>query len=556
MDQPWLKSYPAGVPAEIPAELPSSVVEIFEASCKKYGDAPAFFNKVGGKYGKWMTYRELDQLSAQFASFLQHQCGLKPGDRIALQMPNILQYPVAMFGALRAGLVVVNTNPLYTEREMQHQFKDSGAKAIVILNLFASKLEAILKDTDIQHVIVAQPGDMLGMKGHLVNLVAKHVKKMVPPYRLSGHIRFTDALAAGLKPMNPVAISLDDTAFLQYTGGTTGVSKGAVLTHRNIVSNVEQMRPWFGGKLHESQELVFTPLPLYHIFALTVNCLLFMRMGGRNVLITNPRDIPGFVQELKEHPFTVLTGVNTLFNGLLNNAEFRTMDFSRLKVTVGGAMAIQKAVAEKWKDVTGGVLVEGYGLTEASPVVSCNPITGGERIGTIGMPLPSTEIRLLDEDGREVAEGEVGELCVRGPQVMQGYFNRPDETAKVLIDGWLHTGDMAVMDPDGYFRIVDRKKDMILVSGFNVYPNEVEDVIATHPKVLEVAVIGVPDAQCGEAVKAYVVKKDPSLTEAEVIALCREQLTGYKVPRAIEFRDELPKTNVGKILRRALREAS
>jgi long-chain acyl-CoA synthetase len=552
MTHPWLKSYPAGMPAEIPAELPGSIVEVFETSCKRYADKPGFYCM-----GKWLTYGELDRLSAQFASFLQHQCRLQKGDRIAIQMPNVLQYPVALFGALRAGLVVVNTNPLYTEREMQHQFKDSGAKAIVIVANFASKLESILPETGIQHVIVTELGDMLGLKGHVVNFAVKHVKKMVPPYRLSGHIRFIDALAAGVgKAPTPVPLTSDDTAFLQYTGGTTGVSKGAVLTHGNVVANMEQMRPWMSGKLKEGEELVITPLPLYHIFALTVNCLLFLRMGGRNVLITNPRDMPAFVKELKAHRFTVLTGVNTLFNGLLNNEEFRGLDFSSLKVTVGGAMAVQKAVAERWHQVTGGVLIEGYGLTEASPVVSCNPITGGEQIGTIGLPLPSTEIRLVDEDGRDVPMGEVGELCVRGPQVMTGYYNRPDETAKVLIDGWLYTGDMAVLQPDGYFRIVDRKKDMILVSGFNVYPNEVEDVIAMHPKVLEVAVIGVPDEKAGEAVKAYVVKKDASLTPEEVIAFCREQLTGYKVPRAIEFRDELPKTNVGKILRRALREAS
>lgn len=551
MEPIWRHSYPSGIPATIPAELPVSIPAVFEESCKRFGNAQAFYNM-----GRWLTYAELDRLSLQFATFLQ-QAGLKKGDRIAIQMPNVLQYPIALFGALRAGLVVVNTNPLYTEREMCHQFKDSGAKAIVILANFADKLEAILADTEIKTVVVAHLGDMLGLKGPLINFAAKYVKKLVPNYRLPGHIRFTDALAAGAsKALSPVAIGQEDLAFLQYTGGTTGVSKGAMLTHGNIVANMEQMRPWFGTHLREREETVVTPLPLYHVFALTVNCMLFLRIGGKNILITNPRDMEGFVKELQTHQVTVLTGVNTLFNGLLNNASFRALDFSRLKVTVGGAMAIQKSVAERWKEVTGGALVEGYGLTEASPVVACNPIGGGEHIGTIGLPLPSTDIRLVDEDGHEVPDGEVGELCVRGPQVMRGYFNRPDETDKVLKDGWLHTGDMAQMDEDGFFRIVDRKKDMILVSGFNVYPNEVEDVIAMHPKVLEVAVVGVPSEKSGEAVKAFVVKKDPSLTAEEIIHHCREELTGYKVPHQIEFRDELPKTNVGKILRRALREAS
>ncbi|MFP5501667.1 MAG: AMP-binding protein [Candidatus Sericytochromatia bacterium] len=551
MEKTWLQHYPPGATPEIDADRYGSIVEVIENGFKRFGDRPSFHNM-----GRDLSYAELDRLSGQFASYLQHKLGLKKGDRIAIQMPNLLQYPVVMFGALRAGLVVVNTNPLYTPREMQHQFKDSGAKAVVILANFAHHLEKILPETEIRHVIITGVGDMLGFpRGPLINLAAKYVKKMVPPYRLRGAVSFHDALEqGGAKPFEPVALDRNDLAFLQYTGGTTGVSKGAMLTHRNILANLEQISAWMKAKLVEGEEVIVTPLPLYHIFSLTVNCLVFMDYGGHNILITNPRDIPGFIKELKKHPFTVLTGVNTLFNGLLNHPEFKEVDFSKLKATVAGAMAVQKAVAERWQATTGSPLIEGYGLTEASPVVTCNPITGGERIGTIGMPVPSTEIKLVDEDGHEVGCEEPGELCARGPQVMAGYWQRPDESEKVLKDGWLHTGDMAVCDPDGYFRIVDRKKDMILVSGFNVYPNEVEDVIAQLPKVLEVAVIGVPSEKSGESVKAFVVKKDPSLTEAEVIAHCRESLTGYKVPHQVEFRDELPKTNVGKILRRALKE--
>ncbi len=551
MEKIWLQHYPKGVPATVDTGRYQSILDVITQGCARFGDKPAYTCM-----GKTLHFCDIDRLSNQFAAFLREDLKLEKGDRIALQMPNILQYPIALFGALRAGLVVVNTNPLYTPREMAHQFKDSGAKAIVIVANFANNLEEVLGDTDIKHVIVTELGDMHPFpKGLIMNLVVKHVRKMVPAFNLPKAIGFKDALARGARLTAPtVTLGHDDIAFLQYTGGTTGVSKGAVLTHGNILANVEQISTWMAPRLKEGEEVIITPLPLYHIFSLTVNCLTFCRYGGHNILITNPRDIPAFVKELSQTRFTVMSGVNTLFNGLLNNEEFRKLNFKDLKIVVGGAMAVQRAVAERWKQVTGTTLVEGYGLTEASPVVSCNPVDGTEQIGTIGMPVPNTEIKLVDEDDNEVPMGEPGELCARGPQVMQGYYNRPDETAKVIKDGWLYTGDVAVLAPDGFFRIVDRKKDMILVSGFNVYPNEVEDVIATNPKVLEVAVIGVPNENSGEAVKAFVVKKDQSLTEEEVIAHCREGLTGYKIPRSVEFRTELPKTNVGKILRRALRE--
>lgn len=549
MEKIWLKHYPAGVPWDIDADQYPSINAVLAESCQRFRDRSGYYHM-----GKTITFGELDQLSSQFASYLQQQ-GLKKGDRIALQMPNVLQYPVAMFGALKAGLIVVNTNPLYTPREMRHQFQDSGVKAIVIMANFASHLQEVIKDTEIKTVIVTEIGDLLGLKGLLVNAVVKYLKKMVPPYQLPGAVSFKAALAQGAgKPYTPVAVESSDIAFLQYTGGTTGVSKGAILTHRNVIANMQQNYAWMSARLKEGEETVITALPLYHIFSLTVNCLTFMRYGGMNVLITNPRDIPAFIKDLSKTPFTVITGVNTLFNALMNHPDFAKLDFSRLKTTVGGAMAVQKAVAERWQAITKTPLIEGYGLTEASPVISCNPIVGGEQIGTIGLPFPSTDVKIVDEAGQEVPLGEAGELCAKGPQVMAGYWQRPDETAKVLQDGWLHTGDMAVMEPSGFLRIVDRKKDMILVSGFNVYPNEVEDVIAQMPQVLEVAVIGLPDEKSGETIKAVIVKKDQALTAEAVIAHCRENLTGYKVPKHVEFRTELPKTNVGKILRRALRD--
>jgi long-chain acyl-CoA synthetase len=551
MEKPWLKQYPLSVSHEIDPDSYPTVVAVADEAFKKFRDKPAFQNM-----GVNLTFGKLEKDAQHFAAYLQKVCGLKKGDRIAIQMPNILQYPVVLFGALKAGLVIVNTNPLYTEREMEHQFKDSGAKAIVILSNFASKLEAVLPKTQIKHVIVTDLGDMLGFpKGLIVSSVVKYVKKMVPSYTLPSAVSFKRALILGaLRQLEPVPMDSNDLAFLQYTGGTTGVSKGAMLSHRNVVANMQQISAWMSPVLKEGVEVVITPLPLYHIFSLTVNCMAFMKVGGCNVLITNPRDIPAFVKELKRTPFTVLTGVNTLFNGLLNNEEFRAMSFKSLKVSVGGAMAVQKAVAERWKQTTGCPLTEGYGLTESSPVLTCNRIDGYERIGTIGLPLPSTEITIRGEDGKEVAKGEPGELCARGPQVMRGYWQRPDETEKTIRDGWLYTGDVAEQSEDGYFKIVDRKKDMIIVSGFNVYPNEIEDIIASHPGVLEVAAVGVPDEKSGEAVKVFVVKKSPALTAQSVKDHCRDKLTSYKCPKFVEFKDELPKTNVGKILRRALRE--
>jgi long-chain acyl-CoA synthetase len=507
--------------------------------------------------GKTLTFSELNRKAESFAAFLQNELKLKKGDRIAIQMPNVLQYPIALFGAIKAGLVIVNTNPLYTDREMKHQFNDAGCTAVVILANFAHNLQKVLHETKIQHVIVTELGDLLGFpKSLVVNTVVKHVKKMVPDFSLPDAISFNDALERGAKlTCSRVPMDLDEVAFLQYTGGTTGVTKGAMLTHRNVVSNMEQIRYWMLPKLKEGEEVVVCALPLYHIFAFTVNALAIAKYGGHNILITNPRDIPAFVKELKKHPITVFTGVNTLYNALLNNAEFKKLDFSTYKIAVAGAMALQKAVAIRWKEVTGCTIVEGYGLTETSPVASCNPIDGTDRTGTIGLPLPSTLMKMIDDDGKDVALGETGEICIKGPQVMKGYWQRPDETALVMTaDGWFKSGDIGFMDADGFSKIVDRKKDMILVSGFNVYPNEVEDVVATHPGVLEVAAIGIADEKSGEVVKVFVVKKDPSLTAEQVIEHCRTGLAGYKVPKAVEFRTELPKTNVGKILRRALRE--
>lgn len=552
-DFPWYKHYPQGIPQTINADKYNSLVELFEEACSKYGDMIAFENM-----GKGITFKEVDDLSADFAAYLQNVLKLRKGDKIAIQMPNLLQYPIAMFGALRAGLVVVNTNPLYTCREMEHQFQDSQAKAIIILANFAHNLQKILPNTKIETVIITEIGDLLGgVKGWVTNLVVKHVKKMVPSYHIPNSIGFKEALSRGDRSTykRPEIVNTD-LAYLQYTGGTTGVSKGAMLTHRNLVANMEQISAWMLPKLREREETIITALPLYHIFALTVNCWAMLKIGAKNILITNPRDMPSFIKDLKKYPFTVITGVNTLFNGLLNQAEFKKVGFKHLKIAVGGGMAVQRAVAKKWEEVTGVSLAEGYGLSETSPVLTCNPIDGTERIGTIGLPLPGTEIKCLDESGVEVQAGEPGEICARGPQVMPGYWNREDETAKVFIDGWFKTGDIGVVSEDGFFSIVDRKKDMINVSGFNVYPNEIEDTIAEHPKVLEVAAVGVKDSSDNEKVKIFVVKKDESLTETELVEFARKNLTAYKVPKLVEFRDELPKSNVGKILRKILRDES
>ena len=544
----WFKNYAEGVPQEIDPARYNSVLELFEESVEKFNQAPAYENM-----GKTITFQELDRLSAQFAAFLQTKANLKKGDRVAIQMPNLLQYPVAMFGALRAGCVVVNTNPLYTSREMKHQLTDSGASAIVILANFAYNLEKILADTSIKTVIITEIGDLLGgLKGTIVNLAVKYVKKMVPSYKITGAIKFNQTLGYNLSYSRP-SVESGEVAFLQYTGGTTGVSKGAMLTHRNVISNMEQICAWMAGDLKDTEETMITALPLYHIFALVVNCLTMLKIGAKNVLITNPRDMPAFIKEMGKHDFSVLTGVNTLFNALLNQPAFRELDFSALKMTIGGGMAVQKSVALEWKEVTGVTLTEGYGLTEASPVLTCNPV-GSEKLGSIGLPVPNTEVGIFDEEGNPLGMGEVGELYARGPQVMAGYWQRPAETEKTMQGDWLKTGDMAVASDDGFFAIVDRKKDMILVSGFNVYPNEVEDVVASHAKVLEVAAVGIPDKKSTEAVKLFIVKKDQSLTEEEIRVFCRENLTGYKCPKEVEFRTELPKTNVGKILRRKLKE--
>lgn len=548
---PWFKFYPNGVETEINVKAYSSVVNLFEESVRKFGDSIAY-----ECMGKTITFNDVDRLSQHFASYLQHELNMKKGDRVAIQMPNCLQYPVVMFGVLRAGMVVVNANPLYTPREMKHQFEDAGADAIVILANFASNLEKIRQEIKAKHVIVTELGDMLGgLKGTIVNLVVKHVKKMVPAYHLPRAISWKKVMLRGAsKPFKREQMILSDPAFLQYTGGTTGVSKGAELTHGNIVANMQQISEWMKPKLREKEEIVITALPLYHIFALTVNCLAMMKIGAHNVLITNPRDMPGFVKEMGKHKFTVITGVNTLFNGMMNNEAFVKLDFSSLKIAVGGGMAVQQATAEKWKKMTNVPLAEGYGLTETSPVATCNPIDGTERIGTIGIPLPNTDVKIIDDNGKDLPTGERGEICIKGPQVMKGYWNRPEETAKVMDGEWFKTGDIAVIDHDGFVKIVDRKKEMILVSGFNVYPNEVENAIAMHPKVLETGVIGMPDDKSTEKVVAYVVAKDKSLTPQELIAHCREQLTSYKVPKEVYFADELPKTNVGKILRRKIKE--
>ena len=548
----WLSSYPQGIPAEIDINQYSSVVAVLEEACNQYRQRPAFHSM-----GKTISYDEVDQLSARFASYLLNVLKLKKGDRVALMLPNVLQYPVAIFGVLRAGLTVVNTNPMYTARELKHQLNDSGAAAIVVLDNFACTLSSVLKETSVRHVLTTAVGDLLGFpKSMVVNFVARYIKKMVPDYQISGAVRFVDALAAGARaPAPKVDIGHEDIAFLQYTGGTTGVAKGAILTHRNLVANMLQAGVWIGRNAKRGEEIIITALPLYHIFALTANGLVFMRLGGLSILIANPRDMKGFVEELGKHKFTAITGVNTLFNGLLNTKGFSDLDFSTMHLSLGGGMAVQRAVAERWQKVTGCTLVEAYGLTETSPAVCMNPLDNTEYNGSIGLPISSTNVVLLDDDGASVPAGKPGELCVKGPQVMRGYWQRPEETAQVIDQaGWLHTGDIATMDEKGFFYIVDRKKDMILVSGFNVYPNEIEDVIATHPGVLEVAAVGVPDDKSGEAVKVVIVKRDPALTAESVKAHCREQLTGYKQPKIVEFRDSLPKTNVGKILRRELRD--
>jgi long-chain acyl-CoA synthetase len=552
VEKPWLKNYPEGVPEVIDLDRYTSILDIYDASIATYTDRVAYVN-----FGKELTFGELDRLSEQFAAYLQG-LGLQKGDRIALMMPNILQYPVAIFGALKAGLVIVNTNPMYTGRELRHQLTDSGARAIVVVENFAHVLQKIRDEVPVEHIVTTRVGDLLGFpKGTLIDFVLRYVKKAVPPFSLPGAVPFPDAVRRGAgRAVERVPHTLDDIAFLQYTGGTTGVAKGAMLTHRNIVANMLQAKEWMlSAKLGDDVEHVICALPLYHIFALTANCFSFMAMGGVNILITNPRDMEGFVKELSKVPFSFLTGVNTLFNGLLNTPGFAELDFSHLKGALGGGMAVQRAVANRWREVTGTPLVEAYGLTETSPAACINPFDIEEFNGCIGLPISSTECGIMDDDGALLPQGEVGELVVRGPQVMKGYWERPEETAKVLTDeGWLRTGDVAMMTPDGFFKIVDRKKDMILVSGFNVFPNEIEDVVAHHPKVLEVAAVGVPDEKSTEAVKLFVVKSDPSLTEEELRAFCKEELTGYKRPKHVEFRDELPKSNVGKILRRELRD--
>ncbi len=551
-DYPWHKHYPKAVKKEINPDAFASLGDLLDHAFGKYADQPAFVNM-----DKVFTFADVDRLSAHFAAYLQHKLGLKKGDRIAIQMPNCLQYPVVMFGAIRAGLIVVNTNPLYTPREMEHQFKDSGVETIVIIANFACNLEKIIANTSIKNVIITQLGDFLGgLKGTIVNFVVKKIKKMVPPYNLPGAIKLNDAMkeGAGLSFTKP-QLTGDDVVFLQYTGGTTGVSKGATLTHRNMVAHTMQTEQWFQPFFTPGQqEVIITALPLYHIFALAVNGFLMFHVGAKNILITNPRDMKAFIQDLKKHPFSIITGVNTLYNGLLNQPAFKEVDFSRLKGGIGGGMAVQRAVSEKWQEVTGSPLVEGYGLSETSPVLACNPLDGTHRVGYIGLPVPETEVVILDDDGNEVPVGKPGEICAKGPQVMKGYWNNPEETEKVFINGYFKTGDIGIINEDGFIKIVDRKKEMILVSGFNVYPNEVEETVALNSKVLEVGAIGVPDAKSTEAVKVFVVKRDKSLTKEELIDFCKENMTGYKVPKHVEFVDELPKSNVGKILRRILKE--
>lgn len=552
MEKLWLNSYEQGVNAEIDITQYSSISDVFRQSVEKFAHQPAFQNM-----GKTLTYAEVGKLAEDFASYLQNVLKLPRGERVAIMLPNLLQYPIALFGILQAGLVAVNTNPLYTPRELEHQLKDSGATTIIVLENFANTLELVLPRTQIKHVIVASVGEMFGFfKGTLMNFVLRKIKKMVPEYRISGAIPFQTTLKEGAAhTFRPVTLTREDTALLQYTGGTTGVAKGAILSHGNICANMLQAKEWIKNQLREGKETVIAALPLYHIFALTVNLMIFTNAGSKIILITNPRDMKGFIGELKKERISVFIGVNTLFNGMVNQPDFATVDFSNLRLTLGGGMATQKAVAEKWKKITGTPIVEAYGLTEASPGVCCNPLNIEAYSGGIGLPVPSTEVELRDADGKEVPVGQPGELWVRGPQVMKGYWNRPEETAKTIdARGFLETGDIAVMDEKGWLKLVDRKKDLIVVSGFNVYPNEIEEVISHNDKVMEVACIGVPNEKTGEALKVFVVKKDPSLTKEELIAFCRSELTAYKVPKDIEFRDELPKSNVGKILRRELRE--
>jgi long-chain acyl-CoA synthetase len=551
MDRNWLNQYPPGVPADIDPDSYASLREIFEQACAAHGHAAAFTNM-----GATLSYVQLDELSRAFAAWLQKKSGLQAGDRVALMMPNILQYPIALFGVLRAGMVVVNTNPLYTARELEHQLKDSGAKAIVIVENFVHVLQQVLPHTDLKKVLVTRIGDLLGFPhGLIVNFVLQHVRKQIPPWSMPGAGTFKGALGAGLGlKLDPVALGPDDIAFLQYTGGTTGVAKAAVLTHRNMVANVLQASAWITPSLNANEaRTVITALPLYHIFALTSNCLAFLTLGARNVLITNPRDFKAFVAELKKYKFNFISGVNTLFNALLHTPGFETVDFSALRVTFAGGMALQSVVAARWKQVTGCIVTQGWGLTETSPIATANP-TGLDFNGSIGLPVPSTDISIRDDAGKELPTNGTGEICVFGPQVMRGYWNRPDETEQVMFGDWLRTGDIGRIDDKGFVYIEDRKKDMILVSGFNVYPNEVESVVAEHPGVLEVAAVAQPDENSGEVVALFVVKKDPNLTAEALIAFCRTELTGYKIPRHVYFRTELPKTNVGKILRRALRD--
>ena len=551
IDKFWLKAYPQGIHAEIDAQAYSSVVDVFQQSTQRFRELPAFSN-----LGKTLSYADLEQKTLHFAAYLQQELGLSKGDIIAIMMPNLLQYPIAIFGALRAGVTVTNINPLYTPRELKHQLKDSGATAIVVVENFCHALEQVIAETQVKTIITTRIGDLLPFpKSALVNFVIKHVKHMVPPYKLSNTISFTKTLQIGERhTLQPIDITREDIAFIQYTAGTTGVAKGVVLSHGNIIANIQQTSAWIGPFIEEGKELIITPLPLYHIFSLTANCLLYMKIGGLIYLITNPRDFKGFVHELSKLKFTAITGVNTLFNALLNTPGFADLDFSALKIPLGGGMAVQSAVAERWKKVTGKTLIEAYGLTESSPGVCINPIDLTEFNGKVGLPLPSTEVSIQDDNNKPLAIGEIGEICARGPQVMQGYWNRPEQTDEVLkVDGWFHTGDVGFMDEQGFVKILERKDDMITVSGFKVYPSEIENVVATHPGVHEVAAIGVPDKKSGEVVKIFITKKDPALTEDSVVQHCKENLTAYKVPKHIEFRDSLPKSNVGKILRRELR---
>lgn len=550
-DFPWFSQYPENVPREIDPEQYASLIDFLEDCVKKYGDQPAFENM-----GVEITFNDLDEFSSAFANYLMNETDLQPGDRVALQMPNVLQYPVALFGVLKAGMVVVNTNPQYKPSEMEHQFTDAGARAIILLNTFAYKLQEVIGKTQIQTIIIAEVGDMLGtFKGAIVDFMIKRVKRMVPDYHLPNALKFNDLIKKGKSyTYKKPAINLQDLALLQYTGGTTGVAKGAALSHRNLVANIEQVAAWMKPKLVEGKEVVITALPLYHVFALTVNCFGFLKIGAKNILITDPRNMKDFISTLKDHPFSVITGVNTLFNGLVQRAEFQSVNFNHLKVAVAGGMALKQAVADKWKAITGNDIVEGYGLSETSPLLTCNPIDGNFKTGTIGIPVPSTEIKIVGDDGKTQTTGEFGEIWAKGPQVMTGYWKNPEETAIVMEGEWFKTGDIAYFDAEGFIKIVDRKKEMINVSGMKVFPNEVEDVIARVEGVLEVGVIGVQDKNSGEVVKAFIVKQDPQLTEETIMKYCRDHLVAYKMPKFIEFRDELPKSNVGKILRKELRK--